>query len=189
MNDLSATGVDRIRRAGILADADSGGSVAFNHIGGMDSGDSQDAFGIALGTLTISATAIAPGGVTNALVQRNRINGVVQTGTFSAAGIAIAGGSVGQNTIVNNMISGVSSNATAGDLSVGIFVAGASGSRTRVLSNSVLMSGDRGATTTWPLFGIAISGADPMVESRTIRFATTRWQRVPWRMRKVTRLV
>ena len=58
---------------------------------------------------------------------------------------------------------------TSGDLVAGIFVAGATGSNTRLYHNTVEMSGDRSAlltpgTNMYPSYGVAITGVDPIVD-------------------------
>jgi hypothetical protein len=160
-NDLTGTGTERVRRVGIVVFNDNGTSIVGNRIGGIDTNESADAIGIGLGLQDVSNTAtLVGGGVINALVARNQIAGIVSTSAtgFSAAGIAVAGGT-GINTIANNMITGVISPATAPDAVAGIFVAGSATSSTRVVFNSVLMSGDRGSVAAQtPSFGIATVG-------------------------------
>jgi trimeric autotransporter adhesin len=174
-NDLSATTVDRIRRVGITVSNENGVQITENSVGGIDTTESNDAIGIGVGTQDISSTATTSGNVTNANVNRNRINGVVSSpGTFSAAGIAVAGGTTGPNIISNNMITGVSANSTSPDITAGIFVAGVTGSTTRLFYNSVSMTGDRGVTATqMPSYAVAISGVDPTVELKNNIFYTT----------------
>lgn len=174
MNDLSAGGADRIRRVGMLVLNDNGAVVSLNSVGGIDSNESQDAVGIGLGVQSLDGNLVTGGGVTNATVTHNRVSGVSQTSTFSAAGIAVGGSPGGTNTVANNLISGVNANATSPHISVGLFVAGSAGSSTRVLYNSVALSGDRGAQVNQlPSYGLAISGSDPNVELKNNAFATT----------------
>ncbi|MBX7211996.1 MAG: hypothetical protein K1X78_27065 [Verrucomicrobiaceae bacterium] len=165
-NDLSAAGTSRVRRVGISVSNDDGAQITENSVGGLDTNEAFDAIGIALGIQLVDATTTVAGGVTNASVSRNKINGVNQSTTFSAVGIAVAGGA-GVNTIANNMISGVIANSTSPDIPAGIYVAGVAGSTTRVLANSISMTGNRGATANqFPSYGIAITGTDPTVELR-----------------------
>jgi trimeric autotransporter adhesin len=164
-NDLSGLSTDRVRRVGIVLFNDNGALVSYNSIGGINSNESADAIGIGIGTQQVDVTAVSGGGINNALVTNNKINGIVQTNSFSAAGIAVAGNSGSANTISNNMITGVISGGSSGDFPVGIFVAGATGSDTRIYHNSVSMTGNRGITATQiPSYGIAITGTDPTVE-------------------------
>lgn len=175
-NDLAATGADRIRRVGIVVFNEDGVQITENSVGGLDTNESADGVGIGVGTQGIDTTTTTSGGVTNALVARNRINGVNSQSTtgFSAAGIAVAGGAAGANTIANNMISGVTSPATSPDLVAGIYVAGVAGSTTRLYSNSVMMSGDRGAVASqMPSFALAVTGADPTLVLRDNALATS----------------
>ncbi len=174
-NDLSATTIDRIRRVGILVFNDNGVQITENSVGGIDTTESADAIGIGVGTQFVDSTLTTSGGVTNANVNRNKINGVVSSpATFSAAGIAVAGGTTGANIISNNFVSGVSANSTSPDITAGIFVAGVTGSTTRLFYNSVSMTGDRGVTASQlPSYAVAISGVDPTVELKNNIFYTT----------------
>lgn len=167
MNDMTGTGANRIRRVGIFVFNENGIQIIENDIGGIDTNESIDAIGIVAGIQNITATATTSGGITNAVISRNRINGVASTSTtgFSAAGIAIAGDTTGANTISNNMISGVTAPSTSPDIVAGIFVAGVTGSSTKLYHNSVSLSGDRGTVASQiGSYGVAISGTDPTVE-------------------------
>jgi hypothetical protein len=179
-NDLSATDANRVRQLGIFVGNEDGISISQNSIGGIDTLDvGGDTFGIAAGIGAISDTTITTTfGVTNAVIARNKINGVKQDATFSAAGIVVAGIAGGTNTIANNMVTGVISDGNAGDLPAGIFVTGVTGTTTRLYYNSVAMTGDRGllltpSTTMNPSLAIAISGTNPTVELKNNIFYTT----------------
>lgn len=178
-NDLSALTTDRIRRVGIVVFNDDGIQIVDNSVGGIDnSGESNDVIGIGLGAQTFNNTDTTSGGVVNAVVNRNKINGVSNDTTFGAAGIVVAGGTTGPNTISNNMITGVISDATSPDMPAGIWVAGVVGSTTRIYYNSVSMTGDRSALLTpgtgqTPSFGIAITGTNPTIELKNNIFYTT----------------
>jgi hypothetical protein len=176
MNETSAVTADRIRRVGIIMFNDNGAQVTLNSINGISTNESADGIGIAMGNQGIDATIVTSGGITNALVSRNRINGVASlslTG-FSAAGITVAGATGGANTIVNNMITGVTAPATSPDLVAGVYVVGAAGSSTNIRNNSVSLTGDRGAVASqMPGYGIAITGTDPTVELTNNIFYTT----------------
>jgi len=178
-NDLSALTTDRIRRVGIVVFNEDGVQIVDNSVGGIDNtGESADVIGIGVGAQTFDNTSVASGGVVNAVVNRNKINGVSNDTTFGAAGIVVAGGTTGANTISNNMITGVISDATSPDMPAGIWVAGVVGSTTRIFYNSIAMTGDRSALLTpgtgqMPSFGIAITGADPNVELKNNIFYTT----------------
>lgn len=177
MNDLSATGTDRIRRIGILVFNEDGIQITENSVGGIETNESADAFGIGVGTQAMdTTTTTASGGIINAFVSRNKVNGVNSASTtgFSAAGIAVAGGSGGPNTIVNNMITGVTAPATSPDLVAGIYVIGATSSNTRLYYNSVSMTGDRGTVASqMPSYGLAVTGTDPTVTAKNNIFYTT----------------
>ncbi len=175
-NDLSATGADRIRRVGIVVFNEDGVQITENSVGGLDTNESADGIGIGVGTQGVDTTLTTSGGVTNAFVSRNKVNGVNSASTtgFSAAGITVAGGPGGANTIVNNMITGVTSPATSPDIVVGIYVVGATGSVTQLYYNSVSMTGDRGTVASQtPSFGIAVTGTDPTVVAKNNIFYTT----------------
>lgn len=177
-NDMSATGADRLRRAGIFFFNQDGIQVTENSIGGIETNEGADAIGIIAGIQNVTSTVVTGGGVSNANISRNKINGVVNNGAtgFSAAGIALAGGTLGPNTIANNMVTGVSAASTSPDLVAGIFIASATGSNTRVLYNSVAMTGDRavtgGSATQMPSFGLAYT-ADVALEVKNNIFYTT----------------
>lgn len=174
-NDLTGTSGNRIRRVGILVFNQDGVEISLNAVGGIDSNESADSIGIGVGTQGIDATTVAAGGVVNAVVTRNRIQSVVSASAtgFSAAGITVAGGT-GSNLIANNMISGVIGPSTSPDLTSGIFVAGTTGSTTRLLANSISLSGDRGAVASqMPSFGIAVTGTDPIIELKDNAIANT----------------
>jgi uncharacterized repeat protein (TIGR01451 family) len=166
-NDITATGPDRMRRAGIFFFNQNGIEVTDNAIGGIVADESADAIGIIAGVQNVNATATTSGGVYNAIIGENRISGISSTSTvgFSAVGIAIAGDPLAQNFIGNNMISGISAPSTSPDMVAGIFVAGVAGSNTHLFYNSVALTGDRGAVASQiGSYGVAISGTNPVVE-------------------------
>lgn len=167
-NDLSATGGNRIRRVGMVLFNDNGATVSYNSVA-VDTNESADGIGIALGVQAIDATTTTSGGITGALVTNNKVNGVVSSSTtgFSAIGISVAGATGTPNVIQNNMISGVTSPATSPDLTAGIYVVGAAGTDTRLYNNTVAMTGDRGAVgSQMPCYAIAITGSDPIIDLR-----------------------
>jgi hypothetical protein len=179
MNETSALTADRIRRVGIIVFNENGVQITENSINGISTNEAFDAIGIGVGTQDINTTTTTSGGVINALVERNKINGVASLSTtgYSAAGITVAGGTGGANTIRNNMITGVTSPATTPDIVAGIYVVGATGSSTRLYHNSVGMTGDRSFTGTsssqMPSYGLAVTGTDPTVELKNNIFYTT----------------
>ena len=75
MNDLSATATDRIRRVGIVVFNESGDPITENAVGGIETNESADAIGIGVGTQGMDNATTTGGGVTNASVSSNRING------------------------------------------------------------------------------------------------------------------
>ena len=175
-NDLTGSGADRIRRVGILVFNENGIQITDNTLAQIETNESADAIGIGVGIQSIDATTTTGGGVTNAVVARNRINGVNSSSTtgFSAAGIAVAGVTGGANTIANNMVLSVTAPSTSPDLVAGIFVAGVTGSDTQLFFNSVSMTGDRGAVATqMPSYGLAATGVNPTMTLRNNIFHTT----------------
>lgn len=175
-NDLTATGADRMRRAGIFFFNQNGIQVTENSIAGIVADESADAIGIIAGLQNVTTTTATSGGVYNAVIAKNRINGVTSVSTvgFSAVGIAIAGDPAGPNFIGNNMISGTSAPSTAPDIVAGIFIAGVTSSNTHAIYNSVSNTGDRGAVASQiGSYGIAISGTNPIVELKDNIFYTT----------------
>ncbi|MEZ5425308.1 MAG: Calx-beta domain-containing protein [Pyrinomonadaceae bacterium] len=175
-NDLTGTGTERLRRAGMLFFNHDGLMVSLNSIGGIDTSESLDAYGIGLGIQNSTATTTTAGGIINSTVTRNKISGIVSSSTvgFSAFGIGVAGGTGGANTISNNMVSGVTAPSTSPDLVAGIFVAGTTGSDTRIYHNSIALTGDRGAVANQiGSYGIAITGATPVVELKNNIFFNT----------------
>jgi hypothetical protein len=174
MNDMSATGANRLRRGGIFFFNQNGIQATFNSIGGIVTDEGADAIGIIAGIQDISTTSVTSGGVFNAVIVGNKINGVQGTSTtgFSAAGIAIAGNAAGPNTIANNMVTGVIAPSTSPDLVAGIFVAGVPSSITRLYFNSVSLTLDRGTVASQiGSYGVAISGANPVVELKNNIFS------------------
>jgi uncharacterized delta-60 repeat protein len=175
-NDITGTGNNRVARIGIQIQNENGVQVTENSIGGLDSSLSVDAIGIAAGTISVSATNTTVGNVTNAFINRNRINGITQSNTFSSVGIAVSGGT--NNLVSNNMITGVIGDGNSGDLTAGIYIVGAAGSTTKLYYNSVSMTGDRSSvltssTTMFPSYGLAITGTNPIIELKNNIFATT----------------
>ncbi|MBS0657332.1 MAG: cadherin-like beta sandwich domain-containing protein [Verrucomicrobia bacterium] len=174
-NHLAAGGVDRIRRVGVSCSNHNGLTVSLNDIGGLQTNESADAIGLAIGTELVDQTNTTAGGVRNATITRNRVDLVEGiTSGFSAAGLTLAGDAGGPNVVSNNSIARVSSGATTTDLVAGIFVVGAAGSDSRLFYNSVSLSGDRGSIGSQrPGFAVAITGTNPTVQLRNNIFATT----------------
>lgn len=161
MNDISGTGTSRVRRVGIFMFNHNGVQVTENNVSIPNSDESADGIAIAAGIQNVTTTAVTGGGMFNSLISRNRLNAVsTSTVGFSAVGIALAGDPAGTNTISNNMIYGVIAPSTSPDIVAGVFVAGVTGTTTRVHHNSVSMTGDRGAVASQiGSFALAMSGA------------------------------
>ncbi|HEY0461476.1 MAG TPA: Calx-beta domain-containing protein [Pyrinomonadaceae bacterium] len=175
-NDISATGANRMRRAGIFLFNHNGIQVTENKIGGIVADEAADAIGIIAGVQNVNTTVTTSGGIYNANISRNKIDVITSTSTtgFSAVGIAVAGDPLGANTISNNMITGVSAPSTSPDFVAGIFVAGVPSSNTRLYYNSVSNTGARGAVASQiGSYGVAISGSNPTVELKNNIFYNT----------------
>ncbi|GAB3830642.1 hypothetical protein GCM10028821_19310 [Hymenobacter jeollabukensis] len=165
-NDLNATGTAKLGRVGIVVGFENNIQISRNTIDGIDFSGTGDVAGISVGMgLAYSTSTFTGSEVTNATISRNYIGAVRQTGTYSAAGIGLASAASGTTTIDNNFVAGVSSNGTSGDYGVGIFVGGGSGSTTRVVFNSVSMTGTQTGGN-YPGFALAIGGTTPTVEVR-----------------------
>lgn len=175
-NDLSATGANRMRRAGIFVFYHNGIQITENKIGGIVADEAADAIGIIAGIQNVTTTSTTSGGIYNSIIAKNLISGIASTNTtgFSAAGIAIAGDPLGENFIGNNMISGVVAPSTSPDIVAGVFVAGVASSNTHLFYNSISVTGDRGAVASQiGSYGVAISGTNPVVELKDNIFYNT----------------
>ena len=169
-NDLAGTGIDALGRAGIVVFHEDGIEISENRIGGMVSSGPYDLIGIGLGAQSVDTSQSASDfPVTNAMIARNRIDGIALTSPSgaSAAGIVVAGGAGGANTLVNNMISGVIAPTNPANLVAGIHVIGAAGATTRIYHNTVALAGDRGTPVGQnPSFALAATGLDPALVLR-----------------------
>jgi trimeric autotransporter adhesin len=162
-NLLNAASANNIGKGGIVLGFENNVQVQYNNIGNLSS--STDALGIALGAISVSATALSGNEVSNATINANTIGSIVVSGTNTAIGILSATGTTAgwTNLISNNMISGITSNATPADMTCGIALGGGTGT-VRVYNNTVLMQGDRGASTTAYSYALGIIGATPSVD-------------------------
>nr|HMT09840.1 hypothetical protein [Pyrinomonadaceae bacterium] len=80
-NESSAVTGDRIRRIGIVAFNENGIQITENSLNGISTNESADAVAIGIGAQSVDTTFTTSGGVSNALVARNRINGVASLST------------------------------------------------------------------------------------------------------------
>ncbi|GAB2858093.1 hypothetical protein GCM10027044_17630 [Hymenobacter ruber] len=161
-NDLNTVGTGALTRAGILSLFDNNIQVTQNAIDGIAFASTGDVVGISLGFgLSLSNSTFTGSEVTNATVSRNSIGSVRQTNTYSASGIAIASAASGTTVVANNMVSGVSSNGTSPDFGSGILIGGGTGSTTRVLYNSVSMTGTQTGGDQ-PSFALAIGSSSTL---------------------------
>jgi hypothetical protein len=164
-NDMTVTGTGAIGRFGITALFEDGIQLTQNTVDGISFAGTGDAWGISAGFGGISTSTFTGSEVTNATISRNYVGLVKQSGTYSAVGIGLAAATSGTSTISNNMVAGVSSNGTSGDFGAGIYIGGGAGSTTRLLYNSVSMTGTQTGGN-YPSFAMAIGGTAPTVEIR-----------------------
>jgi hypothetical protein len=169
-NQLGGSGANALGRAGIFVGFEDGVQITNNTVNGISGAViNADAFGIALGSISVSTTAFTTNDdVANATVTGNFINNVVKTDTFSAVGISMGTNNYGTSRIANNAISGVNANGTSGDFAAGIYVGGSTGATMQIYYNSVSMTGarDTGGTATSPSFALAVLNSNPLVDIR-----------------------
>ena len=172
-NDLNATGTAKLGRVGIVVGFENNIQISRNTVDGLEFTGTGDVAGISVGMgLSYSNTTFTGSEVTNATISRNYIGSVRQTNTYSAVGIGLASATSGTTTIDNNFVAGVSANGTGGDYGAGIFVGGGTGSTTRVVFNSVSMTGTQTGGSQ-PGFALAVGGSTPTVEIRNNILANT----------------
>ena len=174
-NVFSGNLLQELSRGGILLGFENNVMVTDNRILGITRSVSPDVFGISLGTLNFGVQTFSGSEVTNAVVTGNVIADVIHGGTFSAGAVVVAAATSGTTLIANNSISGVGTNATDGDLGAGIFVGGGTGSSTRVLHNSVSLSGSFSTTSqnAESNFAVVIGSGDPALEMRNNALSNT----------------
>lgn len=171
-NVMNAASPANVAKGGIQLGFEDGVVVTQNTIDGVTQGGSPDVFGIALGLTSVTTSSISGNEVTNGTVTRNFIGKVTNTGTFSAMGISVAPATSGTTTIANNSIYGVGANGTSGDFGSAILLGGGTGSTTRVYYNSVSITGAL-TSGSYPNYGLAIAGSDPVVDVRDNVFYNT----------------
>jgi subtilisin-like proprotein convertase family protein len=164
-NVMTGSGTMSLRNNGIFANFENNITISGNYLANITNGISNDIIGINLGfgNNAVSTSSTTGSDVTNATVTHNTLTDIKQTNTYTCLGIAVAGVTSGTTLIANNMISGVVSNGTSGDFSSGIFIGGATGGTTEVFYNAVNVIGATSGGS-YPNFGIAISGTNPIVD-------------------------
>ena len=147
-NLINAVSPNNVSKGGVWVGFEDSIVISGNTVSEINQTSSPDVFGISLGFGTsMSATTTAGNDVTNAIVSKNIIGNIINSGTFSAYGIGLSAVTTGTSTISNNVIYGVTANGTSGDFGGGIVLGGGIGSTTRVFYNSVSFSGTiQGAT-------------------------------------------
>jgi len=176
-NLINAASPDNVAKGGIWTGYEDNLTISCNVIDGISQSSSPDVFGITCGFgISVAATSYSGNEVTNAVITKNVIGGVINSGTFSAYGIGICSASSGTNLVANNMIYGVKANATSGDIAAGIVLGGGTGSTTRVYYNSVSMqgtiTGSTAASQTTACLAITNS-TEPVVDIRDNIFSNT----------------
>lgn len=180
-NDLAASGDERIRLVGIQLEYESNAVITENRIGGLQAarGEIQDEIGIRLGggrlaSLKQGCRIRCYRSVSDSLIARNIISGIIGGKRQSVAGIYIYGDENTQNTIQNNVIAGVTGSARVPNVVAGIFVAGYNDSKLRIYNNSVAMTGERGSVEIHnPGFAFVVWGEDISVSMFNNIFANT----------------
>ncbi len=193
-NDLTTTGTNAIRLAGIYVQGVDGATVTNNLIGNFDNVSSEIDRGIwfATGTTnstisgntisTLSSTGGAMGiAVTSALasvnvmVTNNTISGITSTGTTSTYGIYMGGATSGV-TIQKNKISDIKNSNAGGYSAIGVALASTLAAANTTLSNNIIFDiAGYGytSTTTDNGFGINIlSGGGYNLYYNTVSLAT-----------------
>ncbi len=141
-NVMISSGAASISETGIFAGYENNLTVSGNEVDNIVRTGSPDNVGINLGfgaVNGISATGAAiVDAIGNATVTFNKIGVITNSGTFSAAGITLGNTVAGTQLIANNTISGVAANATAGDIAIGLWLDGGTGT-TNVYHNTISM--------------------------------------------------
>ena len=158
-NVTSGTSPNNVTTGGILANFEDGIQISQNDLSILKhdgtTGTTATAFGIALGVVPNNTVTVFTGNdVVNAVVSRNKINGITQLNAtgYSSFGIVINTVTSGTTRLSNNAVSGVRSPATPSDFSAGILAGGGTGSTTQIYFNSVSMTGLRGSGATNPSY-------------------------------------
>ena len=160
-NLINTTTPNNVQIGGIYVGFDNGATISGNSIAGMTS--ITDAFGISTGVTSWVATTTTGNEVSNAVISKNVIGLVQNTGSNSAVGILLGPSTTGTNQVSNNMVYGVIANSTPSDLTAGIFTICGVGA-TQVYYNTVSMTGDRGTSTTASSIALAVMGTDPTID-------------------------
>jgi hypothetical protein len=166
-NVMNAVSPDNVQIAGIRVGFEDGITISGNTIANLASTSNLAA--ISLGSIVGNNwTTTAGNEVTGATVSNNIIDNVVRSGDGSAYGIIVVevtSPGAAANLIQNNVISQIrTTGGSPSDSPYGIRLGGGSTSTTLVYHNNIYMTGV-GASSS-PTFGIAINGADPVVDLR-----------------------
>jgi hypothetical protein len=167
-NRITATGTDRVKTAGIVLQYQDQIRLRLNDIAGMSRSDAVDVLGMGIGpgfgTFGLSNTMTTGGGAAGAVIERNRIRDIVQTGTGSAAGLALSPATGLSHFVYNNMVSGVLASGVSGEILSGIVAVTGSSFQSSILleHNSVHLFGSI------PVDALAASAAISIQGSQSI---------------------
>lgn len=169
-NDMTAVSPRHLRRAGVLLLSENRPVVSSNTIASVSGASAADSCAISAGIKNLTTSADFAAAVTNAQITGNRIRGVAQLNTFSSAGIALVSSATGTSLVANNEVAGIEGNPVLSDICAGIAIFGNAGTTTRVLYNSISVSGsivpNQGIGSAESHFGIAIGAGNPVLELR-----------------------
>ncbi|TAE89926.1 MAG: T9SS C-terminal target domain-containing protein, partial [Bacteroidetes bacterium] len=167
-NTINGTSPLNIGHRGIVTTFQNNLLIENNLIGNII--NTSTASGISLGYTGTNTFAPAGGEVTNAIVRNNTIGPIACSGSASAFGICVTPATLGTDSIYNNLIAGIESLATPNDFTAGIYAGGGTGSVTRILHNTVSMSGLINGSTP-NRYAIAIGAGDPVMDVRNNIFS------------------
>ncbi len=180
-NDLSVKGKDRVRLVGIHLEYETNAKVTENQIGGLESpkGTLQDQVGIRLGggkmsSLAKRCTERCYRSISDSLIEKNIIDGVIGGERQSVAGIYVYGYGYFPNKIQNNVIKGVKGLGLRSNVTAGIFVAGQNESKIEILNNTVSMTGEYGSKKIHnPSYAVVFLGTDISISMFNNTFSNT----------------
>ena len=168
LNTIDLTSSANTAVAGIYLGFENNAQISGNTIRNI-SNTSKSVAGIALGLLpALNMTVFTGNDVTNSLVSLNTIRDVTRIGDGSAFGItmaAVISGEASTNELSNNILFTINSTAaTTMDYVAGLLVGGGTVGTTKVLYNTVRLSGISSFSA--PGFAMAIGSDNPGIEMK-----------------------
>lgn len=175
LNTIDLTSSGNTAVAGIYLGNENNAEISGNTIRNI-SNTGKSVAGIALGLLpALNMTAFTGNDVTNSLVSLNTISDVTRIGDGSAFGItmsAVISGGASTNELSNNVLYNIRSTAaTTMDYISGILVGGGAVGTTKILYNSIHLSGVSSYSA--PAFALAIGSDNPDLEMKNNIFVNT----------------